>query len=93
MGGCRTAFLRCSTCDASGHGEGSVLFDSATIDLDCTMIGLDNPCSGAFRALVYGEVQDGRCITATATSAGGHTSEFSPCQEVGNDTIVEDGFE
>jgi hypothetical protein len=50
MGGCRTAFLRCSTCDASGHGEGSVLFDSATIDLDCTMIGPDNPCSGAFRA-------------------------------------------
>ena len=93
MGGCRTAFLRGSTCDASGHGEGSVLFDSATIDLDCTIIGPDNPCSRAFSALVYGEVQNGQFITATATSAGGHTSEFSACQEVGDDTIFEDGFE
>ena len=89
----RVEFHRGSTCDPSGHGEGAVLLGSATVVLDCEFVGPDNQCTKTFGLYVYGQVENGQFITATATSSSGHTSEFSACRDVGNDRIFEDGFE
>ncbi len=89
----RIDVYRSSQCDASGHGEGAVLLGSDSVDLDCAIVGPDQQCAEAFSLLVFGAVEDGQYITATATDAAGRTSEFSACRAVRDDNIFTDGFE
>lgn len=93
LGSYRIEFHRSSTCDATGHGEGAVLLGAANVDLDCAIVGPDNQCRKSFELHILGDVPAGHFITATATSAAGHTSEFSACREVEDDRIFKDGFD
>lgn len=93
LGSYRVDVYRNTGCDASGHGEGVHLLGTLDVELDCTIIGPNNQCTRSFEGLVFGEVGPGQSITATATSPGGHTSEFSACLEAGSDLIFADDFE
>jgi hypothetical protein len=93
-GSYRMEIYRSSTCDASGFGEGATLLGSATIDLDCALVGPDKQCRKSFDLFVPGTVSPGNFITTTVTSAAGQTSEFSKCRKVSaSDGIFEDGFD
>lgn len=83
------------SCDATGHGEGTNLRGTFTVDLDCIAVPANNQCRKAFSLLVPGNVDPGVTITATATSPSGHTSEFSRCEKLlaSNDRIFRDGFD
>lgn len=83
---------RSNSCDDSGHGEGTTLLGTGTVDLDCTIV-FNNQCTRSFDLLIFGTVTPGQWITATATSPAGHTSEFSACREVLGDLIFADGFQ
>lgn len=88
----RLDFHRNTSCDDSGHGEGSTLLGSETVELDCTIV-LNNQCTKSFDVLVGGTVAAGQFVTAIATSPGDHSSEFSACREVGDDLIFANGFQ
>jgi hypothetical protein len=80
-----------TSCDASGHGEGELLFATVAIDLP-------SGSAEAFSAWIPGVVLPaGRAITATASSDVGDdiTSEFSACvlaTQVG-EAVFANGFE
>ena len=82
-------------CSASGHGEGSTLRGSYTVDLDCSIVTTSQQCTKSFVLLVSGDVDPGYVITTTATSPGAHTSEFSRCESLltPDDRIFRDRFE
>lgn len=58
------------TCDASGHGEGQTFLTSDTVTTGS---------SGRASFMIAATRPDGTQISATATDAGGNTSEFSEC--------------
>ena len=61
-------------CDPSGHGEGERFFGATTVTTDG-----DGDAGFSVRVAA---VPAGRAVTATATDAGGNTSEFSACAPV-----------
>lgn len=70
---------RVTSCDASGHGEGTALIGSASVDVSCTIL-LNGQCAEPFSILLpEGDFSETDSIALTATGAGGSTSEFSPC--------------
>lgn len=96
------------SCDANGHGEGR--YPLASVQLTLTNAPYCPPgsaiciqcqslnCTAPFSLwLPELDLAVGDAVTATATSPGGDTSEFSACRtvglEVGNDLIFADGFE
>ena len=68
---------------------------SYTVELDCSIVTTSQQCRKSFGLLVPGDVDPGYVITATATSPGAHTSEFSRCEPLltPNDRIFRDRFE
>jgi hypothetical protein len=75
-------FFRNTVCDPSGSGEGEEFLGSALVTTD------DN--GRAFFVVDLGvAVPVGEYVTATATSPGNDTSQFSNCQVVTNDTAVQ----
>lgn len=79
-------FYASSFCDPSGHGEGEIYLGSDTVT---TNVDGD----AAFTTTLAIPVPVGWYVTATATDAGGSTSEFSRCLEVRNEMIFADDFE
>jgi hypothetical protein len=73
-------------CDPSGHGEGSSWIGSDAVTTDASG-------DAVFSITLATAAPVGSHITATATDAGGSTSEFSQCREVFPDEIFADGFE
>jgi titin len=63
------------SCDGSGNGEGRTFLGSASVNTD----GSGN---ANINVTLPAIVQDGQFVSATATDAGGSTSEFSQCQVV-----------
>ncbi|MFN0243369.1 MAG: hypothetical protein ACKVWV_10805 [Planctomycetota bacterium] len=59
-------------CDASGFGEGEQFVGATTVTTSASGIA-------AFSVALATPIAAGSVITATATSASGSTSEFSPC--------------
>jgi len=97
-----------AACEANGHGEGYRQVASVNLSIPnapyCPIpggvcVGCSNGnCTGAFTVwLPELELDVGDVVTATATSVGGDTSEFSACQtvvlETSNDLIFADDFE
>lgn len=68
-------FYRVDSCDASGYGEGRYHLASTNV----TTVGNNVSFNFAYAGLNVGEI-----VTATATDAGGNTSEFSQCRTVAN---------
>ncbi|HEX8077521.1 MAG TPA: hypothetical protein VF511_06875, partial [Chthoniobacterales bacterium] len=68
----RVEFFASPACNASGFGEGRTF-------LGFTTASTDGNCTAAFNATLPVAVAAGQMITATATSPGGDTSEFSAC--------------
>ena len=68
-------FYRVDSCDASGYGEGRYHLASTNV----TTVGNNASFNFAYAGLNVGEI-----VTATATDAGGNTSEFSQCRTVAN---------
>ncbi len=68
-------FFSNASCDGSGNGEGEK-FELSSIE------STDGGGSVSFAVLVGSVMTVGRFITATATSPGDSTSEFSACEEV-----------
>jgi hypothetical protein len=68
-------FYHSPSCDSSGNGEGEVPFATAALMTN----GAGSVAINQSPAVV---VPAGRFVTATATTAGGNTSEFSDCVEV-----------
>lgn len=68
-------FYHSASCDPSGNGEGEVQFAASS---KVTSGGGSVAINDSFAIVLPA----GRFITATTTSAGGHTSEFSDCIEV-----------
>jgi hypothetical protein len=71
----RLEFFANNVCNGSGFGEGQVFLGTASVTTDASGNGTINTTLPVAPA--------GQFITATATSAGGDTSEFSPCALVG----------
>lgn len=94
----RIDFYRSDLCDGSGHGEGADWLGTTTVEVDC-LFPVNNQCLEDFALTVPGlAVSVGDAITATATSPGRHTSEFSACMTVSSTIVVlpqifADGFE
>src|SRR6185295_11521651 len=65
-------FLASSSCHPSGHGEGERLLGSKSVSTDASGFA-------RFAAAFAVPVAPGSFLTATATDAGGNTSEFSAC--------------
>jgi protocatechuate 3,4-dioxygenase beta subunit len=72
-------FFSSPSCNASGNGEGETFLAARTVTTDSGGIV-------GFSAVLPVSVAALRSITATATDAGGNTSEFSRCTPV--DTVV-----
>ena len=71
-------FFSSPTCDPSDHGEGRVFLGAVDV--------ADNGSGQApFTATLSQTVAAGEVVTATATDAGGNTSEFAPCLRVGSE--------
>lgn len=68
-------FFSSPVCDPSGFGEGQTPVGSTTIVTDATG-------NASFTATLSTRVPVGQVITATATSSGNNTSEFSQCVTV-----------
>jgi CSLREA domain-containing protein len=69
-------FFADAACDARfGHGEGRYVLGGLTVNTN----GSGN---AAFQAVLAAQVSAGWIISATATDAGGNTSEFSACATV-----------
>jgi VCBS repeat protein len=68
-------FFTNTACHASGFGEGQALIGSALVTTDAN-------CNASFNITLSVSVAAGQFITATATDAGGNTSEFSQCVRV-----------
>ena len=68
-----------ATCDPSGSGEGEVYAGTASSVTDATG-------QAAVDVSFVVTAAAGSFVTATATDPAGNTSEFSPCQIVGNAT-------
>ncbi len=68
-------FFSNAICHVSGHGEGEVFLDRASVATD----GAGN---AVFSHQIAQSVPVGRQITATATDDQGNTSEFSACVQV-----------
>jgi len=68
-------FFSNASCDGSGNGEGEK-FELSSVE------STDGGGSVSFTVLVGSVLTVGRFITATATSPGDNTSEFSACEEV-----------
>ncbi|HET9529318.1 MAG TPA: HYR domain-containing protein, partial [Blastocatellia bacterium] len=64
------------TCDQSGNGEGQMWLGSANVITDASG-------NATINELLMASVTSGDVITATATSSGGSTSEFSACVTAG----------
>ena len=94
----RVEFFRSSECDAPGHGEGSTFLGAANVIVENQGFCAGN-CTVPFTVYLAPLVTDlGDVITATATSPLGDTSEFSACETVLTDVVLEgalfsDGFE
>jgi CSLREA domain-containing protein len=71
----RVEFFRTGGCDPSGYGEGRNYLGFANV----TTNGSGN---AAINALLSVAVSVGGSVSATATDAGGNTSEFSQCRSV-----------
>jgi CSLREA domain-containing protein len=73
-------FFHNTACDASGNGEGALFSGSVQVT---TNAGGD----ASFGLIIVppGIANNGAFITATARSATGNTSEFSPCRQVLDD--------
>lgn len=88
----KVKFFQSSACDASGHGEGEELL-GGTFDIE-------TDASGTYTGQVTIDpvswgMTPGAVLTATTTTIGWLTSEFSMCFTVpqGADHIFSDGFE
>ena len=68
-------FFASEQCDPSGHGEGATFLGASTV----TTMGGGN---ANFLVVFTNVVLTNQFVTATATSAAGDTSEFSPCVQV-----------
>ena len=81
------AFYVNETCDDSGHGEGQTFLGTAEVTTDSSG-------DAAFSATFDVDVAPGQFVTATATSSGGSTSEFSACivvvEQVNTAPVAED---
>lgn len=67
-------FFANTTCSPSGHGEGRTFIGSTELTTDAAG-------NAAFGPLTFAASDGQGVITATATSAGGDTSEFSQCPQ------------
>lgn len=96
------------SCEANNHGEGYRLIATANLSIPnapycptsggfCFLCASGNCTNGFIAWLPELDLDVGDVVTATATSAGGDTSEFSACTEVvleaDNDLIFADDFE
>ncbi len=91
-------FYGSDACHSAGNGQGTRYLGSIDIVVASSGIcGPGNNCSKTFQAYVTElNVDIGDVITATATSPGGDTSEFSECMQVTEevtDRIFADDFE
>jgi len=68
-------FFSSGSCDASNHGEGKRF-------LGRTAVTTANSGTGSFNVVFSMGTKLGNRVTATATSPGGSTSEFSACRRV-----------
>jgi CSLREA domain-containing protein len=68
----RVEFFSSPACDASGNGEGRTLLGSSNVTTDASG-------KASISATFAVALSPSDRVTATATSAGGDTSEFSPC--------------
>ena len=68
-------FFANAACDASGNGEGRTF-------IAATQVTTGSDGNAAFNEIFTVAVAEGEFVTATATNAGGSTSEFSACQPV-----------
>jgi hypothetical protein len=73
-------------CDPSGHGEGSSWLGSDVVTTNASG-------DAVFSITLATPAPAGSFVTATATDAGGSTSEFSECLVRAVDEIFADGFE
>ena len=69
-------FFSIPSCDIAGNGEGQTFLGSATVMTNASCIA---DFTGANAIVLSVTVPSGQRITATATDAGGNTSEFSSC--------------
>jgi len=74
--GFRLEFFASPSCDGSGFGEGRTFIGATTVNTN-------NGGNGGFSAGFSAPVAVGDQITATATSPGNDTSEFSQCLQAG----------
>jgi hypothetical protein len=65
-------FFASPGCDASGFGEGQLFIGSALVSTNASG-------DASFDQILTASVTSGWSVTATATSTGGSTSEFSAC--------------
>lgn len=96
----RIDFYRSTNCDDSGHGQGAHWIGSKNVTVEQQAIcQIANNCRADFSfARLDAGIEVGDAISATATSPGGSTSEFTACVLVeegslGNDTIFVDSFD
>ena len=71
----RIEFFANATCDETGNGEGETL-------LGATSVTTNSGGNVTFSVTLLGNVAAGQQVTATATSTGDDTSEFSLCANV-----------
>ena len=71
----RLQFFATSACDSVGSGEGQYLVAETTLASDASG-------DATFAIAIGAALPAGWAVTATATDAGGNTSEFSPCAGV-----------
>lgn len=88
----RVEFFRSCECDAPGHGEGATFLGLANVMVESQGVCAGN-CTVPFTVYLPPLVTDvGDVIAATATAPGGDTSEFSACEVVLGDAVLEDAL-